>query len=292
MNRAMQSKVISELTAIMLLFTFVAFGFIVCAGIPTSTEKMSLMTSEFDESPYGRPALTELALEVRDFTISDYGRSEFDASGAENALGDYVIVKAKEASQEGSPTAELWSADALAVLEGNAPSSDQMMYELAEVGEQYALTEGAVSHLNDVNDVVSRLFVPLLSIVVLAAFCLLVGFRNYGYRCAAKGMIYGGFATIAIFLILGAWALISFDSLFAVFHSLFFAEGTWTFSSHSLLIEMYPTNFWIGMGTIWLVSACALAALSIMFGVLLNNAAKRRSAITEKESSASQAVEL
>lgn len=282
MNRGAQSKTISVLTAIMLLITYIACGFIVCAGIPTSTEKLSLLTSDFDESPYGKPALTEIALEVRDFTISDYGREEFDASGAENALADFVIGKAKEASGEGSPTVGLWSADALAVLEGDAPSSDQMMYELAEVGEQYALTADAISHLNDVNDLVSRLFVPLLSIVVLALFCLLVGFRNYGYRCTARGLLYAGIATIALFAILGAWALISFDSLFAVFHSLFFAEGTWTFSPHSLLIEMYPTGFWVGMGVVWLVSSCALALLSILFGMVLNRAANKRAAALEQ----------
>ena len=77
---------------------------------------------------------------------------------------------------------------------------------------------------------------------------------------------------IAIFVCLAIWVAVDFNGFFAAFHSLFFAAGTWTFSWDSLLICMYPPNFWIGMGVVWFVVTMVLSILGIVIGRHLRKA--------------------
>lgn len=275
MGKAAQSRFVSILAAIMLLLTYIACGFAVCAGIPATTEKLSLMTSDFEGSPYGHDDLVALAMETRDFTTGDYGRSEFGEAGAENNLATTILERARSSADLSSDTHDRWSAEALSVLDRSDPSPDATIEALYEAGSEYSLNEDAIAHLNDVNDLISRLFMPLLGIAVLAAFCLMVGVRYYGYDCAAHALLYAGCAALVVLLSLGAWALFSFDSMFSALHSIFFPQGNWTFPANSLLIEMYPIGFWVGMGVVWFASSCVISLLSIVFGILMRRAHRR-----------------
>ena len=69
--------------------------------------------------------------------------------------------------------------------------------------------------------------------------------------------------------------IVDFNGFFAAFHSLFFANGTWTFSADSLLICMYPPDFWIGMGAVWLAATLVASAVAIAVGMAVKG---RRSA--------------
>ena len=40
-------------------------------------------------------------------------------------------------------------------------------------------------------------------------------------------------------------------AFFSAFHGLFFAEGTWTFPSDSVLIRLFPESFWTMAGVTW-----------------------------------------
>ena len=51
---------------------------------------------------------------------------------------------------------------------------------------------------------------------------------------------------------------------FAVFHSLFFASGTWTFRITDTLIRLYPTQFWTDAALV-----VALVALAGAFVTML-----------------------
>ena len=75
-----------------------------------------------------------------------------------------------------------------------------------------------------------------------------------------------GIIVLVAFVGLGAWAAISFDSFFTTFHSLFFSQGNWTFPYDSLLICALPTEFWMGMGVVWLAVSFAVSILSIIIG--------------------------
>ena len=127
----------------------------------------------------------------------------------------------------------------------------------------------AIEHLDDVFGVLATAEPVVLGAFIAAALTAVgVGCAS-GRRTFGTVLLCAGLGTIAIFAILGIWAAIDFEGLFAVFHSLFFAQGSWVFSADSLLITMYPEPFWIGMGAIWLATTIAVSAISAIAGLAL-----------------------
>ena len=69
-----------------------------------------------------------------------------------------------------------------------------------------------------------------------------------------------GAATAIAVIVAGALSLVAFESLFTLFHRLFFPGGGWAFDpSRQRLVVLYPLGF-------WQVAAGALGALLIMLG--------------------------
>ena len=90
------------------------------------------------------------------------------------------------------------------------------------------------SHLADVKDLMNDL--PIVFIVLsLLFFSLLQRIKE-----KRKVLLYGGILAAAIPLFL---YVIPFDSVFNLFHQIFFPQGNWMFSPDSLLIQVYPSQF-------------------------------------------------
>lgn len=125
----------------------------------------------------------------------------------------------------------------------------------------------AISHLDDVRRVIRVANLVTLLLLVMAAAWAVVGARA-GWLCSMaralriSAIILAGFVALALLV-----ALTNFDAFFAAFHSLFFAAGTWTFPSDSLLIRLFPEQFWSSAGGAWggtiLLIAAAYWALSM-----------------------------
>lgn len=127
---------------------------------------------------------------------------------------------------------------------------------------QPAFDQAAVSHLMDVRRVISG----ARTATGVAAF-LLAMYAGYGIarrRLArfASGMVAGAIAIGVVMVLAAAASFIDFEALFAAFHGLFFAAGTWTFPADSLLIRLFPERFWIASGAAW-------AALSVVAALVL-----------------------
>lgn len=126
-----------------------------------------------------------------------------------------------------------------------------------------AFDTAAVNHLMDVRRVFSgaRLATGLAALLLAVYVGWCVAARRF--RELASGM-FAGAAVLAVGIVLVlAGALTSFDTLFAAFHGLFFAAGTWMFPADSLLIRLFPERFWEVSGAAWgglsLVGAVVLA---------------------------------
>lgn len=232
-----QRLIISVLGAIALAATLVACGFAVCAGFPQVTELIAEQTSNEELSPFSREELVDAAVATRAYTIETGDR--------EALMG--TIAAINDAAQ--------------------TPYAGATVEELAAAPDAYTLTPEEIAHLDDVNSVVHRVLPALFGVVVLTVFCLLVVLRTCGPRAFGKPLAWAGGAVIALFVILASWALIDFNGLFAAFHVLFFAAGTWTFPSDSLLICMYPQGFWSGMGVVWLAVTLALSVCALVCGL-------------------------
>ena len=110
----------------------------------------------------------------------------------------------------------------------------------------------AVSHLVDVRRVIAaaRLLTWVLALVLAVGLALEVARRRTrpDRRCAARGRR-------LVRRPRGARArsrgLLDFDTFFSAFHGLFFAAGTWTFASDSLLIQTFPEPFWATAAAVW-----------------------------------------
>lgn len=265
---------LAVITAIMLTFTYIALGLTVCAGLPFVTDSLSTSTSNTKDSPYAPTELTALALETRDFTVGDYERDSLGREGAEEALAAHVLNAARR-SCEDPQREDLWSSEARTLLEDTAstegfPGSQvQTMEQLAAMDPAYGLDQEALDHLDDVNDVLSRLMNAILGIAVLSAFCLFGTLWMFGPSPVGRALRWAAAATILLFALMAGWAALSFESLFSFIHSLFFAAGSWTFPADSLLISMYPTQFWVGMALYWFAITMTLATLSWIIGTII-----------------------
>ena len=141
-----------------------------------------------------------------------------------------------------------------------------------------AFDEAAVSHLLDVRRVIAlgrfATGIAALLLATYVAFC--VGKRRV--QVLGAGMRAGA-AVCGLLVALGVIAATAdFSAFFAAFHGLFFASGTWTFPSDSLLIRLFPERFWIASGAAWAVLLSLGAAVLLACPVVLRRAEARLNA--------------
>ena len=104
--------------------------------------------------------------------------------------------------------------------------------------------ERELSHMHDVKQVVK----PVLWIGYTIWF-LIVGlglWARFGgwWREYLRGLRRGGWLTLGLVAVLGAFAGISFWQFFTIFHELFFTGGSWLFLYSDTLIRLFPLPFW------------------------------------------------
>lgn len=139
-------------------------------------------------------------------------------------------------------------------------SSSRYLSELTS-GEGSALfTSEEVSHMHDVKVV---MLITMLAGLVLGLACLvfmiiLARTRKGGIR---RALFAGAVWLIVAMIALAVVAVLGWEAFFAGFHSLFFADGTWTFYASDTLIRLYPNQFWIDAGI-------AIAALTLITAIV------------------------
>lgn len=222
--------------------------------LPSTTWVLSSLASDAETSPYGAEELTEAAMATRDYTVGSHDRAKLDAvidsmEGRLAAEEGITLEEAREGTQ---------AAGGIAAVSASTP--DKIVF-----GDTTHLPEDAISHLDDVYRVIQPAFAAFGIACGLAAGCA-VALSARNPRGLATALRASGGIVLAAFCALAAWAAVDFDGLFAVFHSLFFAQGTWTFYADSLLICMYPVAFWMGMGAVWLLVTVAGCALCLIIG--------------------------
>ena len=276
-------SILAGIGATVLAVTLLVCGFAACC-LPVTTASLAGAVSTGADSPYTHEQLVSLAQETRAFTVDAHSSME----EARESLAADVVAAAREASAEGAPKYSQWTQQARQVLgdgggESSAAAADageagaaaaadgtalETMDALAKVSDRYALDADAVSHLEDCNGLITGLSSYLGMIGVAALIIALVlGFRKQ-FAALAFMLRMGPALLLAVLVVLGLWGLVDFNGLFAAFHSLFFVEGTWTFNYDSLLISMYPIDFWMGMGAVWVGSAISVGLLCFAAGCL------------------------
>ena len=116
------------------------------------------------------------------------------------------------------------------------------------------------SHMSDVGGLVRVLAgLEAASILVL----LVAGWMLRRERVRRGRLLLGSALAVGgVAVVLGLFFALAFDTAFASFHAIFFAEGTWQFGPDSNLIRLFPEPFWF--------ETSLLAGASIVLGALLS----------------------
>jgi integral membrane protein (TIGR01906 family) len=99
------------------------------------------------------------------------------------------------------------------------------------------------SHLRD-----ARLLLGLLLVAGgISLLGLAAAMARWRDRRAAVWTVIGraGLSTAVVVVLLGLVSLVAFDSLFTLFHQVFFPGGNWSFDpATQRLVQLYPFRFW------------------------------------------------
>lgn len=239
MTRSGQAKLISVLSAVFIAATFFCVGYAVCAGVPAVCEAAARMNATEEGSAFTQDALVEGAMATREYSFGSHDEEAYFT----------VIAQMNQ--------------------ECETPYASASLDEIKAAPETYTVTPEALTHLDDVYDLSSRLMFPVIGIALVAGFLLMASYTLFGSTQVARALLWGGAVMLILIVVLALWACVSFESLFAVFHSLFFANGSWVFSADSLLITMLPTGFWTTMALVWAGITALLSAISVVAACVL-----------------------
>ena len=126
------------------------------------------------------------------------------------------------------------------------------------------LDTSMLTHLQDctwVFNAVTFAFVVLA--LVALAFLVLTGIFE-GAEDVSAILWQSALLAILVVVIFAFWFIANFEGFFTWIHSLVFQAGTWTFSADSLLISMFPEQFWREMGIVWGGSSIVASVVAII----------------------------
>lgn len=234
----MSRHVMAVFAAICFAVMIVAAGFGVCL-IPKTTEILASYTDKDAVSPFTTDQLVRVAVQGERYSFLD---NDYDA------LMDTIRAINVEA---GTPYAGL--------------SVSELV---TQADDAYTLTPDALSHLDDCFAVanVTRAFIIVFAVAGVVLGIVLLTKGPDGRRSCGRALQWAA-ALLALALIaLAVFAFIDFDAFFSAFHGIFFPQGNWTFPARSLLITMYPENFWVGMGIIWVITSLICGIIFFALG--------------------------
>jgi integral membrane protein (TIGR01906 family) len=116
------------------------------------------------------------------------------------------------------------------------------------------------AHMADVRNV----FFGFGAIAALAILILVsLGILSRGRAWFRRAVRAGAGVLAVVIVILGAIAAVAFDTVFQVFHQLFFPAGSFDFDASSKLIQLFPDQFWFETSLLLggvILALCGLAA--------------------------------
>ncbi len=136
---------------------------------------------------------------------------------------------------------------------------------------ELSFTANEVSHLYDVRNLLSWIFVTYYaSILLFIILTLLLVRRNIASILYNTGLIFIASSTLSMAFIAFLYlAGRNFPVLFENFHVVFFPQGNYSFASGSLLITLFPSgffyDFFVGIITCSVIMAVTLLLVGLFF---------------------------
>src|SRR4030042_1909114 len=101
-----------------------------------------------------------------------------------------------------------------------------------------------LEHMLDVKNVVKGAMVVLQIGFALLVVLAIWAWRGKWVEPYLKGLQLGGIMVLVLIGLVILSVLVAFDTLFVIFHEIFFKTGTWTFYYSDTLIRLFPERFW------------------------------------------------
>lgn len=131
------------------------------------------------------------------------------------------------------------------------------------LGDQPMYNARELKHMQDVQKVYQmamRIWQFALGISLLAVLAL--AWQDDTRPALFKALQRGGLLTVSVIAVIGLLAAVAWRVWFVAFHQVFFAPGTWSFSTSDTLIRLFPEKFWFD-------AALTISTISLAGGLLL-----------------------
>jgi integral membrane protein (TIGR01906 family) len=121
----------------------------------------------------------------------------------------------------------------------------------SQVDGRLGFDRSAVSHLRDVRGVLLAARAVTAALALVALVWMVVALSRKRLAELSSALLWACGLTLGFMAFAGAAATMDFEGTFSFFHRLFFSAGTWSFPQGTLLIQLFPAEFWSAMGAIW-----------------------------------------
>ena len=254
-------NILAGVAAVALAVLLALSGLAVCLA-PPLTHGLSSVFARDDLSPLDRNQLVRVADATRDYSFGAH-----DELALLQLVYDVDVEYREGVGYSAASTTSAGFPQLDAVTDRT--SLAQLRAAFSGASELYCFSQETVSHLDDCNGLFRGALSWVAAIAIAALAALAFTGVTGGKRRMWAVLVAAGTLVLAAFAALGIWAAVDFAGLFAALHGLFFAQGSWTFPYDSLLICSLPTEFWMGMGAVWLAVSVLLSILSISIGFKL-----------------------
>ncbi len=258
---------LSLATSVAVAYTLFGLGFVACTT-PQATAAIGGTFSGWENSVFPEKDMAAIAEAARAYSIEGAsGDSLFAAIQDALAETNPSLAAAFESWREGSGAAF----DGTGAADGQSAAASALSNAAGAVSERYALSENALSHLRDCTPIFTtgRISVGVVGGFAVAGFIALAIIASR--KQAGRALMAGAGLVFALLFALGAWAVIDFNGLFTWMHQMLFAQGNWTFSASSLLIQLFPEAFWAAMAALWVTASLVCATIAMMLGKLVSH---------------------
>lgn len=136
------------------------------------------------------------------------------------------------------------------------------------------------AHMQDVKIIISALN---FTYYTSALFFIILFIMAYYYYKSSKGrflsfisriLIYGSIAAFCFLAVIFLWSVFSFESLFFLMHLVLFPQGNWTFPMDSLLITLFPEQFFFDISLRIFIYAIFQSVVFLIIGIWLRKQIK------------------
>ncbi len=141
--------------------------------------------------------------------------------------------------------------------------------------------ESEVSHMADVKTVLTIAFVTAVAMAVLSLFaCIYLAKRSPGG--IRRALFSGSVVTLVLVGALIVTAVLGWESFFTQVHTIFFANGNWTFRLDDTLIRLFPAQFWMDAGIV-IAGLVLLTCIVVLIAAWPTKARRERSRRKQEE---------